>query len=165
MAKYTICPAVTHGLAGEVGSVEVGKLADLVVWDPAFFGVRASVVLKGGSVAWAQVGDANASIPTPQPILPRPMFGAAPLAAAASSVTFVAPLALEGGDLAGRLGLRKPLVPVADCRSLTKDDLPENTARPDVQVDPDTFAVTIDGEMVEAQPAEQLPMAQRYFLF
>ncbi|HEV8116775.1 MAG TPA: urease subunit alpha [Acidimicrobiales bacterium] len=165
VAKYTICPAVTHGLAGEVGSVEVGKLADLVLWDPAFFAVRASVVLKGGMVAWAQMGDANASIPTPQPILPRPMFGAAPLAAAAVSVTFVAPLALEAGDLAGRLGLRKPLVAVADCRRLTKADLPENSARPDVQVDPDTFGVTIDGELVEAEPATELPMAQRYFLF
>ncbi len=165
VAKYTICPAVTHGLAGEVGSVEVGKLADLVLWDPAFFAVRASVVLKGGMVAWAQMGDANASIPTPQPIMPRPMFGAAPLAAAAVSVTFVAPLALEAGDLAGRLGLRKPLVAVADCRRLTKADLPENSARPDVQVDPDTFGVTIDGELVEAEPATELPMAQRYFLF
>ncbi len=165
VAKYPICPAITHGLAGEVGSVEVGKLADLVVWDPAFFGVRASVVVKGGFVAWAQMGDANASIPTPQPILPRPMFGAAPPVAAATSVIFVAPLALEGGDLAGRLGLAKPLVPVADCRHLTKDDLAENTARPDVKVDADTFAVTIDGELVEAQPAEVLPMAQRYFLF
>ena len=165
VAKYTICPAVTHGLAGEVGSVEVGKLADLVVWDPAFFGVRASVVLKGGYVAWAQMGDANASIPTPQPILPRPMFGAAPLAAAATSVTFVAPLALGTGDLADRLGLRKPLVPVGDCRHLTKADLPENAARPDVRVDADTFAVRIDGDLVEAEPAAELPMAQRYFLF
>ncbi len=167
LAKYTICPAVTHGLAGEVGSVEVGKLADLVVWDPAFFGVRASVVLKGGFVAWAQMGDANASIPTPQPILPRPMFGAAPAAAAATSVTFVAPLALEAGngDLADRLGLAKPLVAVADCRHLTKDDLCENTARPDVRVDADTFAVTIDGGLVEADPVHELPMAQRYFLF
>ena len=165
VAKYTICPAVTHGLADEVGSVEVGKLADLVVWDPAFFGVRPSIVLKGGFVAWAQMGDANASIPTPQPILPRPMFGAAPPVAAATSVTFVAPLALEAGDLAGRLGLRKPLVPVADCRSLTKADLVENGARPDVRVDADTFGVTIDGELVDADPAEELPMAQRYFLF
>ena len=165
VAKYTICPAVTHGLADEVGSVEVGKLADLVVWDPAFFGVRPSIVLKGGFVAWAQMGDANASIPTPQPILPRPMFGAAPPVAAATSVTFVAPLALEAGDLADRLGLHKPLVPVADCRSLTKADLVENGARPDVRVDADTFAVTIDGELVEADPAVELPMAQRYFLF
>ncbi len=165
VAKYTICPAVTHGVAGEVGSVEVGKLADLVLWEPAFFAVRASVVLKGGMVAWAQMGDANASIPTPQPILPRRMFGAAPLAAAATSVTFVAPLALEAGDLGERLGLRKPLVAVADCRHLTKAELPENTARPDVQVDPDTFGVTIDGELVEPEPATELPMAQRYFLF
>jgi len=165
VAKYTICPAVTHGLASEVGSVEVGKLADLVLWDPAFFAVRASVVLKGGMVAWAQMGDANASIPTPQPSLPRPMFGAAPLAAAEVSVTFVAPLALEAGNLAGRLGLRKPLVAVADCRHLTKADLPENSARPDVQVDPDSFGVTIDGELVEADPAVDLPMTQRYFLF
>jgi urease subunit alpha len=165
VAKYTICPAVAHGLDAEVGSVEVGKLADLVLWDPAFFGVRPHLVLKGGFVAWAQMGDANASIPTPQPILPRPMFGAAPKAAAASSVTFVAPLALADGDLAGRLGLDKRLVPVGSCRSLTKDDLPENTARPDVRVEPDTFAVTVDGELIEAAPAAELPMAQRYFLF
>ena len=111
------------------------------------------------------MGAANASIPTPQPILPRPMFGAAPLVAAATSLTFVAPLALESGDLAHRLGLRSALVPVADCRSTTKDDLPENTARPDVRVDPDTFAVTVDGELIEADPATELPMAQRYFLF
>jgi urease subunit alpha len=165
VAKYTICPAVAHGLDAEVGSVEVGKLADLVLWDPAFFGVRPHVVLKGGFIAWAQMGDANASIPTPQPILPRPMFGAAPLAAAATSVNFVAPLALEDPDLADRLGIAKRLVPVGGCRSLTKDDLPENTARPDVRVEPDTFAVTIDGELVEAAPVAELPMAQRYFLF
>jgi len=165
VAKYTICPAVAHGLDGEVGSVEVGKLADLVLWDPAFFGVRPHVVLKGGYVAWAQMGDANASIPTPQPILPRPMFGAAPRVAAATSVNFVAPLALADGDLAGRLGIAKRLVAVGHCRSLTKDDLPENTARPDVRVEPDTFAVTVDGELIESDPATELPMAQRYFLF
>jgi urease subunit alpha len=156
---------VAHGLDAEIGSVEVGKLADLVLWDPAFFGVRPHVVLKGGFIAWAQMGDANASIPTPQPILPRPMFGAAPLAAAATSVTFVAPLALEDHDLAGRLGIAKRLVPVGGCRSLTKDDLPENTARPDVRVEPDTFAVTVDGELIEAAPVTEVPMAQRYFLF
>jgi urease subunit alpha len=165
VAKYTICPAVTHGLAEQVGSVEIGKLADLVLWDPAFFGVRPQVVLKGGFIAWAQMGDANASIPTPQPTLPRPMFGAFPKAAAATSLNFVAPLALAEGDLAGSLGLAKPLVAVAGCRSLTKDDLPQNTARPDVTVDPDTFAVTIDGTLVEAAPVSSLPMAQRYFLF
>jgi urease subunit alpha len=160
VAKYTICPAVAHGLADEIGSVQVGKLADLVLWDPAFFGVRPHVVLKGGFIAWAQMGDANASIPTPQPVLPRPMFGAAPKAAAATSVVFVAP-ATVGSDL----GVAKRLVPVANSRSLTKDDMPENSARPDVRVAADSFAVTIDGELVEPAPATELPMAQRYFLF
>jgi len=165
VSKYTICPAVAHGLDADVGSVEVGKLADLVLWDPAFFAVRPLVVLKGGVIAWAQMGDANASIPTPQPILPRPMFGASPRVAAAASITYVAPGALETRDLADRLGLDSTLVAVRDCRSLTKEDLPENTARPDVHVDADTFAVTIDGELIEADPATELPMAQRYFLF
>jgi urease subunit alpha len=165
VAKVTICPAVTHGLDAEIGSVEVGKLADLVVWDPAFFGVKPDIVVKGGFIAWAQMGDANASIPTPQPVLPRPMFGAAAPVAAATSVAFVAPLALETSDLADRLGLQRRLVAVQDCRTLTKDDMPENAARPDVRVDPDTFAVTIDGDLVEADPATELPMAQRYFLF
>ena len=165
VAKYTICPAVAHGLDAEVGSVEVGKLADLVLWDPRFFAVRPSVVVKGGVIAWAQMGDANASIPTPQPVLPRPMFGAAPLVAASTSVHFVAPLALEGPPLAERLGVRRRLVPVGNCRALSKSDLPENDACPDVTVDADTFAVRIDGELVEQAPAEVLPMAQRYFLF
>jgi urease subunit alpha len=165
VAKYTICPAVAHGLDADLGSVAVGKLADLVLWDPAFFAVRPALVLKGGIVAWAQMGDANASIPTPQPVLPRPMFGAVPRVAAGASITYVAPGALERTDLADRLALDSTLVAVRDCRSLTKDDLPENTARPDVRVDADTFAVTIDGELVEADPATELPMAQRYFLF
>jgi urease subunit alpha len=165
VAKVTICPAIAHGLDAEVGSVERGKLADLVVWDPAFFGVKPDIVIKGGFVAWAQMGDANASIPTPQPVLPRPMFGATAAVAAATSVAFVAPLALETTDLADRLGLQRRLVAVEDCRRLTKDDMPENDARPDVRVDADTFAVTIDGELVEADPATELPMAQRYFLF
>ncbi len=165
VAKYTICPAVAHGLDHEIGSVEVGKLADLVLWDPAFFGVRPRVVLKGGFIAWAQMGDANASIPTPQPELPRPMFGAAPPVAARTSLAFVAPLALEDPDFVDRLGLVRPVVPVADCRRTTKDDLPLNDARPDVRVEPDTFAVTIDGELVVADPIRELPMAQRYFLF
>lgn len=165
VAKYTICPAVAHGLDEDIGSVAVGKLADLVVWDPAFFAVRPALVLKGGIIAMAQVGDANASIPTPQPVLPRPMFGAVPSVAAGASITYVAPGALEQTDLADRLALDSTLVPVRDCRSLSKDDLPENTARPDVRVDADTFAVTIDGELVEAAPVAELPMAQRYFLF
>ncbi len=164
VAKYTICPAVAHGLAGEIGSVEVGKLADLVLWDPAFFGVRPHVVVKGGMIAWAAMGDANASIPSPQPVLPRPMFGASPVAAAATSVAFVAPAAVADG-LADRLAVRRRLVPVADVRSLTKADMPENDALPRIEVEPDRFTVRIDGEVVEADPARELPMAQRYFLF
>ncbi len=164
VAKYTICPAVAHGMDGEIGSVETGKLADLVLWDPAFFGIRPNVVVKGGMIAWAQMGDANASIPTPQPILPRPMFGAAPPVAAATSVHFVAPQAIEDG-LAGRIDVKRRLVPVLDVRSRTKADMPQNTATPDIQVDPDTFTVRIDGEVWAEEPAESLPMAQRYFMF
>ena len=162
VAKYTICPAVAHGIDGEVGSVEPGKLADLVLWEPAFFGVRPHAVLKGGMIAWAAMGDANGSIPTPQPVLPRPMFGA--YVAAATSVHFVAPAALEAG-LPDRLAVRRPLLPVADVRRRTKADLPENTALPEIEVDPDTFTVRVDGEVWEQDPATELPMAQRYFLF
>ncbi len=164
VAKYTICPAVTHGLDAEIGSVEVGKLADLVLWHPAFFGVRPHAVVKGGMIAWAAMGDANASIPTPQPVLPRPMFGAYGKAAPATSVAFVAPAAIEAG-LADRLAVHRRLVPTADVRSRTKADLPENDTLPDIAVDPDTFTVRIDGEPVEPAPASSLPMAQRYFLF
>jgi urease subunit alpha len=164
VAKYTICPAVAHGLDHEIGSVEIGKLADLVLWDPRFFGVRPHVVVKGGMIAWAQMGDANASIPTPQPVFARPMFGAAPRAAAATSLTFVAAAALDDG-LAERLSLSRRLVASADTRSRGKVDLPENAAMPSIEVDPDTFAVRVDGELIEEQPASELPMAQRYFLF
>jgi urease subunit alpha len=164
VAKYTICPAVAHGLDGEVGSVEVGKLADLVLWQPAFFGVRPRVVVKGGMIAWAAMGDSNASIPTPQPVLLRPMFGAAAASAAATSVHFVAPAAVQG-RLANRLAVRRRLVSVRDTRALRKADLPLNDALPRIEVDPETFTVRIDGEVVEPQPAEELPMTQRYFLF
>ena len=164
VAKYTICPAVAHGLDHEIGSVEVGKLADLVLWEPAFFGVRPHAVLKGGMIAWAAMGDANASIPTPQPVLPRPMFGAAPAAAAATSVHFVAPQAIEDG-LADRLDIRRQLVAVKDVRAVGKADMPGNDATPAIEVDPDTFTVRIDGEVWREQPATVLPMAQRYFLF
>ncbi|MGI8335304.1 urease subunit alpha [Actinomadura scrupuli] len=164
VAKYTICPAIAHGLDDELGSVETGKLADLVLWDPAFFGVRPHLVIKGGMIAWAQMGDANASIPTPQPILPRPMWGAAPVVAAGTSVHFVSAAALEDG-LAGRLAVRRAMVPVKDTRRLGKDAMPLNGALPRIEVDPDTFTVSIDGEPVEPAPASELPMAQRYFLF
>jgi urease subunit alpha len=164
VAKYTICPAVAHGLEGEIGSVETGKLADLVLWEPAFFGVRPHVVIKGGMIAWGAMGDANASIPTPQPVLPRPMWGAYGVVPGRTSVAFVAPAALEDG-LEERLGLNRRMVAVADVRKRTKADLPLNDALPRVEVDPDTFTVKIDGEVVEADPATELPMAQRYFLF
>lgn len=164
VAKYTICPAVAHGLDHEVGSVEVGKLADLVLWEPAFFGVRPHAVVKGGAIAWAAMGDANASIPTPQPVLPRPMFGASPAVAAATSVHFVAAQSIEAG-LADQIAVDRRLVPVADVRAVGKADMPLNDAQPRIEVDPDTFTVRIDGEVWEQQPATELPMAQRYFLF
>ncbi|WP_446222827.1 urease subunit alpha [Nocardia sp. IBHARD005] len=164
IAKYTICPAVSHGLDDEIGSIEVGKLADLVLWEPAFFGVRPHAVLKGGMIAWAAMGDANASIPTPQPVLPRPMFGAAAPAAAATSLHFVSEQAIDDG-LANRLNVRRKLVPVKNARRVTKADMPHNDAMPRIDVDPDTFTVRIDGEVWAEEPATELPMAQRYFLF
>ncbi|MFC9471363.1 urease subunit alpha [Nocardia sp. NPDC056952] len=164
IAKYTICPAVSHGLDDEIGSIEVGKLADLVLWEPAFFGVRPHAVLKGGMIAWAAMGDANASIPTPQPVLPRPMFGAAGPAAAATSLHFVSEQAIDDG-LANRLNVRRKLVPVKNARRVTKADMPHNDAMPHIEVDPDTFTVRIDGEVWAEEPATELPMAQRYFLF
>jgi urease subunit alpha len=164
VAKYTINPAVAHGLDGEIGSVAVGKLADLVLWHPAFFGVRPHAVLKGGFVAWAAMGDANASIPTPQPVLPRPMWGAYGRVPAATSVSFVAPAAVEDG-LAERLGLARELVPVLDVSRRGKADMVNNDVLPDIRVTPDTFTVTIDGIPVEAAPVTELPMAQRFFLF
>jgi urease subunit alpha len=162
VAKYTINPAIAHGIDHEVGSVEVGKLADLVLWEPKFFGVRPAVVLKGGFIAHAAMGDANASIPTPQPIFARPMFGAH--SAARSSVHFVSQQAVDAG-LADVLKLARPLVPVGNTRGVTKADMVLNDAMPRVKVDPDSFAVRIDGELVEPAPVAELPMAQRYFLF
>ncbi|GHJ94245.1 urease subunit alpha 1 [Streptomyces sp. NE5-10] len=164
VAKYTINPAVAQGMDHLIGSVEPGKLADLVLWEPAFFGVKPLVVLKGGQIAYAQMGDANASIPTPQPVLPRPMFGALGRAAAAGSVNFTAEAAIED-DLPRRLGLAKEFTPIRSTRRVTKADMRENDALPRVEVDADTFTVTIDGEAVEPAPAAELPMAQRYFLF
>jgi urease subunit alpha len=159
VAKYTINPAIAHGMAHEIGSVEVGKLADLVLWEPKFFGVKPSLVLKGGFIAWAAMGDANASIPTPQPVLARPMYGAAPRVASASSLHFVAPSAV-GLDL----GTATPLAALSNPRAITKADMINNSDLPAVTVDPDSFAVHVNGELIEPAPVEELPMAQRYFL-
>ena len=164
VAKYTIAPAIAHGLDGEIGSVEPGKLADLVLWEPPFFGVRPHLVLKAGVIAWAAMGDANASIPTPQPRLPRPMFGAFGTMPSRLGLHFVSPAALEDG-LADRWASERPLVPTRDVSLLSKASLPENDALPSIDVDSETFAVRVDGELIEPQPAQELPMAQRYFLF
>jgi urease subunit alpha len=164
VAKYTINPAITHGIAQHVGSVEVGKLADLCLWRPGLFGVKPELVLKGGMIAWAQMGDANASIPTPQPIHMRPMFASYGGAIAATSLTFVSQAALNKG-IPDQLKLQKPAVAVSNIRTLTKKDMKLNDALPHVEVDPETYEVRADGELLTCEPATVLPMAQRYFLF
>jgi urease subunit alpha len=164
VAKYTINPAITHGIANYVGSVEVGKLADLCLWRPALFGVKPELVIKGGMIAWAQMGDANASIPTPQPIHMRPMFGSFGGAIAATSLTFVSRAALKK-DIPDKLGLQKKAVAVSGIRQLTKRDLKLNDALPQIEVDPETYEVRADGQLLTCEPATCLPMAQRYFLF
>jgi urease subunit alpha len=162
IAKYTINPAIAHGIEAEVGSVEPGKLADLVLWDPSFFGIRPAIVIKGGGIAWAALGDPNASIPTPQPVLMRPAFGDA--IGAALSVSFVAPVALEGG-IEARLGLGRRLMPVAPTRAVGKAEMRNNSVLPKIDIRPDTFAISIDGELVVPAPAERLPLAQLYSMF
>jgi urease subunit alpha len=164
VAKYTINPAITHGIANYVGSIEVGKLADLCLWRPAFFGVKPELVLKGGMIAWAQMGDANASIPTPQPVHMRPMFASFGGAMHATSLTFVSKAALKKG-IPDMLNLKKSAVAVSDIRQLTKRDMKLNDAMPQMEVDPETYEVRADGELLTCEPATVLPMAQRYFLF
>ena len=164
VAKCTINPAIAHGISEHVGSVEAGKLADLVLWSPAFFGVKPEMVIKGGLIAQAQMGDPNASIPTPGPVFTRPMFAAFGAAPAATSLTFVSRHAAENG-LRESLGLAKPLVAVRNTRSLGKEDLIHNDLLPDVKVDPETYEVRVDGEPITSEPAAELPLAQRYFLF
>jgi urease subunit alpha len=164
VAKYTINPAVTHGIAHEVGSVEVGKLADLVLWRPAFFGTKPALIIKGGMIAAAPMGDANASIPTPQPVHYRLMFGAFGGACAATSMTFLSQWAVEG-SAPQKLGLRRLIGMVRDCRILTKADMVHNDWQPRIEVDPQTYQVRADGELLTCEPARVLPMAQRYFLF
>ena len=162
VAKYTINPAISHGVDTEIGSVEAGKLADLVLWEPKFFGVRPSVVIKGGAIVWGALGDPNASIPTPQPVLMRPSFGDA--IGADLSVSFVAPAAIEDG-LAGRLGLRRQLVAVRPTREVGKAQMINNDALPDIDINPETFAIKVDGELIEPAPAAVLPLAQLYSMF
>ena len=163
IAKYTINPAITHGVAHVVGSIEVGKIADLVLWKPAFFGVKPSMIVKGGMIAAAQMGDPNASIPTPQPVHYRMMFGAFG-GGLKKSFTFVSQAAFDAG-IAERLGLTKTVIPVKGTRKLTKADMVHNGATPRMQVDPETYEVRADGELLVCEPAATLPMAQRYFLF
>jgi urease subunit alpha len=164
VAKYTINPAITHGVARHIGSVEKGKLADLVLWSPAFFGVKPDLVLKGGSIAAAPMGDPNASIPTPQPVHYRPMFAAFGRALTASSVVFASKAAVKAG-LGKKLDIEKQLVAVENTRKISKKSMIHNGATPDITVDPETYEVTADGELLTCAPAEVLPMAQRYFLF
>jgi urease subunit alpha len=164
VAKYTINPAIAHGIAHEVGSIEVGKLADLVLWKPAFFGVKPELVLKGGFIAVAAMGDPNASIPTPQPVRYRPMFASYGAAVASTSVTFLSRAAMEDG-VATRLGLRKTTATVRGCRGLTKASMIHNDYCPRMEVDAETYEVRADGQLLTCEPARVLPMAQRYFLF
>lgn len=164
VAKYTINPAITHGISQYVGSVEAGKLADLCLWKPAFFGVKPEIVIKGGMIAWAQMGDANASIPTPQPVHARPMFGSFAGARNATSLTFVSQASLER-DIPQQLGLQKTAVAVSGTRQISKLDMKLNDALPHIEVDPETYEVRADGELLTCEPATVLPMAQRYFLF
>lgn len=164
IAKYTINPAITHGISNYVGSVEVGKIADLCLWKPAFFGVKPELVLKGGMIAWAQMGDPNASIPTPQPVHMRPMFASHGRAIHNTSVTFVSQAALEN-DIPQQLGLQRQVLPVSNIRQLTKRDMKLNNLMPKIEVDSETYEVRADGELLTCEPAEVLPMAQRYFLF
>lgn len=164
VAKYTINPAITHGIADYVGSVEVGKLADLCLWKPAFFGVKPEIVIKGGLIAWSQMGDANASIPTPQPVYMRPMFGSFGGAIASTSLTFVSQEALKLG-IKEQLGLKKQVVAVQNTRNLNKSDMKLNQSLPQIEVDPETYEVKADGALLTCEPATVLPLAQKYFLF
>lgn len=164
IAKYTINPAITHGIANYVGSIESGKIADLCLWKPALFGVKPEMVIKGGAIAWAQMGDANASIPTPQPVQMRPMFGSYGGAVGKTSMTFVSQAAHQAG-IADRLGLKKQVVAVANTRKLSKRDMKLNDLLPQMEVDPETYEVRANGELLTCEPATVLPMAQRYFLF
>ncbi|MDJ0519815.1 MAG: urease subunit alpha [Trichodesmium sp. MO_231.B1] len=164
IAKYTINPAIMHGIADYVGSIEVGKLADICLWKPAMFGVKPEIVIKGGAIAWAQMGDPNASIPTPQPVYMRPMFGSFGGAVSTTSLTFVSKEALDTG-IPEQISLKTPAVAVSNTRNIGKADMKLNSATPKIEVNPETYEVRADGELLTCEPASVLPMAQRYFLF
>jgi urease subunit alpha len=164
IAKYTINPAITHGMAAEIGSIEPGKLADLVLWKPAFFGVKPEMIVKGGFIAWSAMGDPNASIPTPEPVMYRPMFGSFGAATAPTSITFVSEAARNSG-VPRQLGLKKRIATVRNCRRIGKKDMIHNSATPNIEVDPETYEVRVDGTVITCEPARVLPLAQRYFLF
>ena len=151
-------------MASVIGSIEPGKLADLVLWKPAMFGVKPEMVVKGGFIAWSAMGDPNASIPTPQPVLYRPMFGSFGVATAATSITFVSQKSFTAG-IAQKLGLKRIIAPVQNCRSVAKKDMIHNNATPDISVDPETYEVRVDGQLITCEPSSVLPLAQRYFLF
>lgn len=164
IAKYTINPALAHGISHEIGSIEVGKLADLVIWETPFFGVRPYIVIKGGMIAAAAMGDPNASIPTPQPVHSRPMFGAYGLAPSATSLSFVSQVAFDR-NLGKQLGLQKRITPVKNCRQISKQNMVHNSYLPNMEIDPQTYEVRADGELLTSEPEKTLPLAQRYFLF
>ena len=164
IAKYTINPALTHGIADYVGSVETGKFADLVLWNPAFFGAKPDIIIKGGMILASKMGDANASIPTTQPVLYQPMFAAHGKAKFESCLTFVSKAAMDA-DVKGAYGLEKTVVPVSGCRKITKKDMVYNDRTPALTVDPETYEVTVDGEPISSKPAEKLPLTQLYSLF
>ena len=164
IAKYTINPAICHGISAHIGSIEIGKRADLVIWNPAFFGVKPEMVLLGGSIAVSQMGDPNASIPTPQPVHTRPMFASFGRSVEKSTVTFISQRA-KGERLSERIGLVKETLPVQNTRTISKSDMLMNTYQPEIQVNPETYEVRADGELLTCEPATELPMAQRYFLF
>lgn len=164
LAKYTINPAIAQGISDYVGSIEAGKLADIVLWKPAFFGVKPEIIIKGGAISFARMGDPNASIPTPQPVIYRPMFGALGRAVQDTAVLFVSQTSVEN-DIRNQYGLGKQTLPVHNCRSIGKKDLIHNHSMPEIDVNPETYAVRVNGEHITCEPTEEVPLAQRYFLF
>jgi urease subunit alpha len=164
VAKYTINPAITHGISDYVGSLEAGKVADLVLWKPAMFGAKPEMIIKGGMIIASKMGDPNASIPTPQPVIYRHMFGAYGKAVQKTCITFVSKASLENGVVAS-YGLQKQVLPVINCRTISKKDLIHNDATPQIDVNPETYEVRVDGEHITCEPVSEVPLAQRYFLF